>query len=406
MQEQHPLCPHLDSCGGCSTQATAYSEQLKKKSETIEQLFSALGLLEGVKLDEIIPCRDPWRYRNKMEFSFSQNKAQDHFLGLMLKRSGRRVLNVEECYLTSPWFTKTLNSVRDWWKSTQIKAYHPYANTGSLRTLTLREGKRTQDKMAILTVSGQSDFALTKDQLDGFVNAVKRVVPEEEQMRISIFLRIQQIQKGSPTQFFEMLLSGPDHITERLEIEIEGKKRIFTFKISPTSFFQPNSLQAEILYGRALEMCAVTPEMHVLDLYCGTATLGMVFAERAGRVTGIELNPEATFDAESNLERNGTKNMEIHCGDVGKILKSWEDQALHPDLVIVDPPRAGLDPTSIAQILRLAPKKILYVSCNPATQAQNVKVFIENGYKLLKLQPVDQFPHTPHLESIALLSFP
>lgn len=402
-QDKHPICPHFTQCGGCKTQHVEYPEQLKQKSEMVQQLFGQLGLLGGVKVHEILACASPWRYRNKMEFSFSQNKAGEHFLGLMLARGGRRVLNLEECYLTSPWFTKTLNSVRSWWKSSTLKAYHTYANTGSLRTLTLREGRRTLEKMAMLTVSGVADFALNKEQLDGYIEAVKSVLPEEEREKICIFLRIQQTQKGSPTQFFEMHLSGPDHITEKLEIEIDGKKRPFLFKISPTSFFQPNSFQAELLYGRALEMAAVTRDTHVFDLYCGTATLGMVFAERAGRVTGIELSPEATFDAESNLKANGIENMQVRCGDVGKVLKSMHEENLKPDLVIVDPPRAGLDATALAEILQLAPKQILYVSCNPASQALNVKIFVENGYTLLELQPVDQFPHTPHLECIARL---
>ncbi len=395
------LCSHVPLCGGCSWQQIEYSEQLNKKRENVKKLFEPLGVFDSMIFHEILPCPAPWRYRNKMEFSFSQNKAQDHFLGLMIARSRRRVFNLEECYLTAPWFAETLCSVRNWWKASGLKAYHAHYNTGSLRTLTLREGRRTGDKMAILTVSGEPEFSLNKEQLAGYVEAVKSALPGEN---VSIFLRIHQIKKGTPTQFYDMVLSGPDHITEKLEIKIGGETRAFTFKISPMSFFQPNSLQAELLYSRALEMCAVNKEMHVFDLYCGTATLGMIFAQQAGRVSGIELNPEAVFDAESNLQLNGIDNVQIHQGDVGKILQSWEKDKLKPDLVIVDPPRSGLDATSIAQILQLAPKEILYISCNPETQAQNVKVFIENGYKLLELQPVDQFPHTPHLETIARLA--
>ncbi len=389
------LCKHVPHCGGCKTQQIDYAEQLQRKQESVKKLFNP------AILHEILPCPDPWRYRNKMEYSFSQNKAGEHFLGLMIAKSRGHVFNLEECYLTAPWFAQVLGSVRTWWKNSGLKAYHPYSNTGSLRTLTLREGRRTGDKMAILTVSGQPEFALNRAQLSGYVQAIKSALPEGENP--SIFLRIQQIKKGTPTQFYEMLLSGPDHISERLEIRVGEEQRSFTFKISPTSFFQPNPLQAELLYARALEMCALNRNMHVLDLYCGTATLGMIFASQAGRVSGIELCPEAVLDAESNLRANGIENVEVHQGDVGKILQSWKRDNLKPDLVIVDPPRAGLDATSMTEILQLAPKEILYISCNPETQAQNVKSFLENGYKLLELQPVDQFPHTPHLETIARL---
>jgi 23S rRNA (uracil1939-C5)-methyltransferase len=255
--------------------------------------------------------------------------------------------------------------------------------------LILREGKRTQDRMVMLTVSGNPEYALKRTQINSLVDAVKGD-------NVSVFLRIQQTQKGSPTQFYEMHLHGPDHIREELNA--------LSFKISPTSFFQPNTCAAEKLYARALELCTLHPDQLVFDLYCGTATLGMICARQVKKVIGIELNPHAVFDAKSNMEHNQIKNMEIHCGDVGKLLKErqWE----RPDLVILDPPRAGLDAVAIAHVIALNPKQILYVSCNPATQAENIKKFIESGYLLKEIQPVDQFPHTMHIENIALLLFP
>jgi len=348
--------------------------------------------LASVDVYPILPAKDPWRYRNKMEFSFSQNRAGDRFLGLIIANSRGHVLNLEECHLTSPWFIETLKSVRSWWVETDLKAYHRYSNTGSLRTLTLREGIRTQEKMAILTVSGHPDFALSRVQIDGYVKAVQACGAA------SVFLCVQQLCKGSPTQFFEMHLAGPDHINEYLEIGT----RAYKFKISPRSFFQPNTLQAEALYRRALEMVSPGKKKLVLDLYCGTATLGMSFALQAEKVVGIELAPEAILDAECNLQVNEISNVELHCGDVGKILQ--REKIASPDLVIVDPPRAGLMDDALQQLLALAPKEILYISCNPETQAKNIKALLENGYKLTALQPVDQFPHTPHIENIAHLS--
>jgi 23S rRNA (uracil1939-C5)-methyltransferase len=385
-------CKHYPTCGGCSSQEVSYEEQLARKTAHYLTTFGALA--EGVKIHPILACKTPWHYRNKMEFSFSQNRAGEHFLGLIMRGSRRRhVMNIEECHLTSSWFSEVLNSVRSWWKESTLKAYHPYSNTGSLRTLILREGKRTQEKMVILTVSGEPEFALKKKEIEGYVDAVKRALPQGE---VSIFLCVQQLQKGSPTQFYEMHLAGRDHILEKMEIA----SKTYTFKISPRSFFQPNPLQAELLYQRALEMSSADHETELLDLYCGTATLAMVFAHRVKRAYGIELCKEAVLDARCNLELNQIQNVEVEWGDVGKVLQEKNRPFTH---LIVDPPRSGLNEEAIVQILRLSPKEIVYVSCNPTTQAENIKRFVEKGYALIELQPVDQFPHTPHLESIALL---
>jgi 23S rRNA (uracil1939-C5)-methyltransferase len=243
--------------------------------------------------------------------------------------------------------------------------------------------------MAMLTVSGDPRFALTRQQLNGFIAALN-------DPKMSIFLRVQQAIAGSPTQFFEMHLSGPDHICEQLQIQ----QRTLTFKISPTSFFQPNTEQAEVLYNKALEIAGLTPYATVYDLYCGTATIGMAFALQAEKVIGIELNPHAIFDAKVNAEVNQISNIELHCGDVGKVLS--QAAVLGPDLAIVDPPRAGLDPLALEALKRLQPKQILYISCNPKTQALNIAEL--PGYKILIVQPVDQFPHALHIENIVLLA--
>ncbi len=381
-------CSHVPLCGGCSRQQIPYLQQLEEKQAFITSLFAPY-IQAGTRLHPIFPSPSPWEYRNKMEFSFSQNKAGDHFLGLMLAKGRGRVLDLQECHLVQSWFLDVLKAVRQWWKQSGLAAYHFYKDTGTLRTLTLREGKRTGDKMVMLTVSGNPAFALSESQLKSFVAALP---PAENQ---SIFIRVHQIAKGSPTQFYELQVQGPDHITESLTIQ----GRPLLFKISPTSFFQPNTAQAELLYSRALDMLSPSSEALVYDLYCGTGTLGMAIALKAKQVIGIELNPHAVFDAESNRELNQIANFTILCGDVGTLLAK-ENQA---DAVVIDPPRSGLDPLALQHVIRLDAKKILYISCNPTTQAQNIKVLTEAGYRLLELQPVDQFPHTPHIENIALL---
>ncbi len=378
------LCLHVPDCGGCTSQQIPYPEQLRHKQAEIEKIFTPFN----VPVAPIIPCKDPWRYRNKMEFSFSQNKAGDRYLGLILRKSRGKVFNLQECLISPSWMSEALQRVRSWWESTPLSAFNFRNGQGTLRTLTLREGRRTKGRMAMLTVSGDPRFALTRTQLEGFVKAMNDPY-------MSIFLRVQQAIPGRPTQFYEMHLGGPDHITEQLHLQ----GRTLTFKISPTSFFQPNTEQAEVLYNQAIEIANMSPNSTVYDLYCGTATLGMAFALKAQQVIAVELNPHAVFDAKANAEVNQISNIDIQCGDVGKLLS--EAALLQPDLAIVDPPRPGLDSLALAALKRLQPQHILYVSCNPITQAQNLAELSE--YQIIYVQPVDQFPHTPHIENIVLL---
>jgi 23S rRNA (uracil1939-C5)-methyltransferase len=393
-----PRCPHVPLCGGCSWQQMDYEAQLGVKQRRVEALFAPLfgGCMP------IIACEDPWRYRNKMEFSFSQNRLGEKFLGLIIAGSKGHVLNLSVCHLVSEWFAQLLGHVRKWWVEGPLLAYR-MNGMGTLRTLTVREGKRTGDKLVMLTVSGNPTYAPTRAQLQGFLEAVRASVSVEERERLSVFLRVQQTCKGSMTQFFEMHMAGPDHFLEKLSLALDPPVEL-VFKISPTSFLQPNTAQAEKLYSAALRMVSF-PKRHVLDLYAGTATLAMAMATRAERVTAIEINPHACFDAESNKELNGLANVEILCGDVGKqldVLRSRPD-FIHPDLVVVDPPRTGLDAAALAHLKELRAAELLYVSCHPETQVANVEELIAAGYRLLKIQPVDQFPHTPHIENMALL---
>lgn len=384
-------CPHAPACGGCTWQQMRYEAQLREKQRRVEELFS----FSSTPVEPILPCQEPWGYRNKMEFSFSQNRLGERFLGLILAGTRGHVFNLTECQLTSSWMPDLLAEVRAWWQGNDLLAYR-LDNTGSLRTLTVREGKRTGDKLVFLTVSGNPEYALKPPHIHSFVEAVQKALPADNSL--SIFLRIQQIHKGSPTQFFEMHLFGKDHILEKLTLPLNPIQELL-FKISPTSFFQPNTAQAEKLYATALQMVS-WPKKQVFDLYAGTATLAMAAASLAEQVTAIEINPHACFDAEVNKELNGLSNLEILCGDVGKKLK---ELLARPDLVLIDPPRAGLDAAALAHLKALQAPEVLYISCNPETQAANIKELVDSGYTLARIKPVDQFPHTPHIENCSLL---
>lgn len=248
----------------------------------------------------------------------------------------------------------------------------------------------------MLTVSGNPEFALHKPELSSFC----ALFDEED----SVYLRIHQAIKGQPTEFYEMHLKGPESITETLTISLDlnAPPSKVDFQISPTAFFQPNTKQALLLYNEALRLAELTKDDVVYDLYCGTGTLGLLAARFVKSVFGIELSRESSLDGRENAKRNGITNVEILTGSVGDVLK---DRHAHepPTVVLLDPPRSGLDPSSLKEVLSLKCPKIVYISCNPASQARDVKELIQAGYRLVYLQPVDQFPNTPHIENIAVL---
>ncbi len=287
-----------------------------------------------------------------------------------------------------------------------MEAYHLGRNTGALRTLTLREGQRTGDRMVMLTVSGNPQYSIQRKHLESFVSILREAIePVGPDQQLSIFLRIQQIAKGSPTQFYEMVLYGPDHIREMLHLErLDGKLQTLKFRISPTAFFQPNTLQAERLYSRAIQLTQAQKNARVYDLYCGTGTLGLCMASQVKEVIGIELSPESVIDARENIKLNHLSNVSIRQGDVGRMLSLLLEDKQIPDVVMVDPPRAGLDARAIEHLLALKAPTLTYISCNPATQTSNLESLIKGGYQLKAVQPVDQFPQTIHVENILVLT--
>lgn len=393
-----PACSHFGACGGCSWQQISYEDQLKQKQDWIQTRFSE-EIASGTHLQPILASH-PWNYRNKMEFTFSRSPLGEDRLGLYKAKTRGWVVNLNECHLAPDWFSDALELTRQWWKTCGLLPYHPSKNTGSLRTLTLREGKRSLDRMLVLTISGNPDFPVSQDILKAYVESIKEQLTPLN-AALSIYLCEHKLAKGTPTELIYTLLHGPAAIRE--EMHLKNCEKPLIFNIGPRAFFQPNTLQAEILYQKAVEMADITEHSTVYDLFCGTGTIGMFAARKAKKVIGIEINEEAVQNAKKNLCENQLENMEIYQGDVGHFLSDNQQQLPHPDVIIVDPPRSGLDPKTLQHLLSLQAEKILYISCNPATQTNNVKDLIKQGYQLVALQPVDQFPHTPHIENIALL---
>ena len=347
-------CKHFGCCGGCNQQTISYDNQLERKQQLINELFP------DHPVEPIIGCENEWQWRNKMEFSFSQDKSGQRFLGLMMRGKRGRVVTLDECHIVNPWFIEVLTQVYDWWEKSGLNAYFPPQDRGELRTLMLREGINTGQKMAVLTVANNAQIPHLPLELD------------------SVILRRQITQKKVPTRFEEEVIFGNPYIEEKL-----GKYR---FRLYPSTFFQPNTLQAERLYSHIADLIEGKT---LLDLYCGTGSIGIFCSSLVEKVIGIELVP----GAEENVKLNGIGNMEVRVGDVER------ETLPEADCVIVDPPRAGLGPRMIEKLRGF--KKIIYVSCNPKSQARDIEAL--DSHKVIFLQPIDQFPQTAHIENIALL---
>lgn len=372
------LCQYRDRCGGCSFQETPYSEQLKQKQLLME------GLFPNHRVEPIVGSKSPWNYRGKMEFTFSEDLQKNRYLGLYMPNSRGKVVNLSDCLITKSPVKKIFENVQDWWRSTHLEAYFPPKDKGSLQTLTLRSGI---NEMVILTVSGNSDYALTHEELASFTKAVALTETT------SVYLIVKRIAKKTPTEFYEMHLAGPPHLEETLL----GT----TFHISPQAFFQPNRDVAEQMFAKSIEMLALTGKEKVLDLYCGMGAISMILAPHVRQVIGLEINSMAICDAKDNAERLGLENVQFYQGDVSKALEGT--LAFYtPDIIVVDPPRSGLDDKTLALIEKVRPKILLYISCNPKTQAADIAKL--PSFTPQHIAPFDQFPHTPHVENIILLT--
>lgn len=400
-----PLCPHFGDCGGCQFQHMVYEQQLAFKHNLVSTIYSrTLG--RQAQVNEVLAAPEEWGYRNKMEYTFSSDREGNRYLGLIRSASRGQVINLQSCYLVAPWYTEVLRVTRQWWEETGLTAYHPHRNQGTLRNLILRQSFNYGDRMIILVVSGLPEYAPHKHHLASLISYLREVA-EPEEGQLSIFLRIQQTLPGVPTSFYEMLLHGADHLREKFRVTARqgGPTSDVELQVGPMAFLQPNPIQAARLYSAAMELGEIDKGTMVYDLYCGAGALGLCCAPFAKQVVGIELSPESSLDGRNNIRLNQLENMSIYTGAVRHVLATIERERNYPppDVVFVDPPRSGLDPTARQVVASTAAERIVYVSCNPHSQANDVKLLEEQGYELDRLQPVDMFPQTYHVETIALL---
>jgi 23S rRNA (uracil1939-C5)-methyltransferase len=358
-----------EPCPGAPWQGLPYERQLAEKRAHVADALERLAGLEGFELEPIEPAVEPWRYRNKLEYSFGERRGE-LALGFHRRGSWHEVVDVDDCLLASEANNRARNDVRAWARAEDLAAYDRRTRDGMLRNLVVREGRRT----------GQMQTRLVTSAIE---------IP-----RPPADLHTVIAGSGSTTDGPTGAL-GSEHLSERVcGLEL---------RLSASAFLQTNTEMAERLYAIAGDFAALSGRQRVFDLYCGIGTIGLSLASGAGEVWGLESVPEAVADAEENARRNEISNARFLCADARLGIRPLLDRAGRPDLVIVDPPRAGLSKKVVRRVLECEAPRIVYVSCNPTSLAPNTAQLVEAGYTLRRVKPVDMFPQTPHVECVALL---
>jgi 23S rRNA (uracil1939-C5)-methyltransferase len=378
-------CAHYPACGGCRFQDLAYESQLVQKQAWVRDSLQRLGGIAEPPLDEILPCEpEIFHYRNKMEYSFAPSPSGP-VLGFHKAGRWDEVLDIQQCWLTTEVGNGLREAVRAWAVEEGLEAYDQVENTGYLRHLVVREGRNTGQLLVQLVTAPGEKFER------GYFVDVCRKFPEVASVHWSVNDRPAEV-TNLPTE----LLWGEEWIEE----ELSGLR----FRVRPNAFLQTNTWMAEKLYALAREAAQLTGGETVWDLYCGIGTIGLSMAADALTVWGIEVSEESVACALENAELNTITNAAFFAGNVGEVVEELLDRSGAPDVVVVDPPRAGLAGKALKRLGAIGAPRIVYVSCNPTTLASDVKTLREQyEYELLRVRPVDMFPHTPHVECVALL---
>jgi 23S rRNA (uracil1939-C5)-methyltransferase len=358
-----------EPCPGAPWQGLPYERQLTHKREQVDEALRRIGGLDGFELEQIEPAVEQWRYRNKLEYSFGERDGEP-ILGFHARGRWDLIVDVDDCHLASERGNAARNAVREWARLESVPAFDPRSREGVLRNLIVREGWRT----------GQIQTRLV-------TSAARFPKPP-----VDLHTAIEGDSGGT---------DGPTGVLgeECLREELSGLR----LEMSHGAFFQTNTEMAERLYAVAAEYAGLSGSERVFDLYCGIGTIGLTMAKRAGEVWGLEIVPEAIADAERNAESNGIENAHFMAGSARTGVRPLIEQAGKPDVVVIDPPRAGLSQKIVRRVIECEAKRVVYVSCNPTTLAPNAAQLVDAGYTLRRVKPVDMFPQTPHIECVALL---
>lgn len=381
-----PKCGIYEECGGCHLQHIKYDEQKKIKRNFIESAMQRIGGFDGIKCDEMLSMEEPYRYRNKCIFSIGRGSNGEPVSGFFA-RGTHSIAESSDCIVGSEINTEINNAILEYMKECNIEPYDEKTHSGLVRRVFIRSAKETGEIMTVVAVNGNN--IPKREKLIKKLRAVSSDI-------VSIYININK-EKGSTLLGREnRLIYGREYISDKLC----GT----WFKISPNSFYQINPYMTEKLYNKALEYAQITDNDKVLDVYCGIGTISLAAAKQAKSVTGIEIVKQAIKDAEENAVSNEIVNARFYAESAEKAVPRLISSGFSPDIVIIDPPRKGSDEKTLKAIISAQPKRIIYVSCNPATLARDVKYLAANGYGPKKICGVDMFPHTCHVETVVLMS--
>lgn len=382
MPDSGKRCPVRKKCGGCSLLEMEYSEQLKRKEDFVRKTLKGI-----VKPEAIIGMENPWHYRNKIHASFARKRDGSIVSGIY-EEGTHRLVPVEDCLIQDERANRIVRDLCGLFESFKIKVYNEDTGYGLVRHVLIRTGHVSGEVMVVL-VCVSPVFPSKRN----FVNALRKLHPEVTTVVLNVNDRRTSMVLGKR----DIVLYGKGYIEDQL--------CGCTFAVSPQSFYQVNPVQTEILYRKAIEFADLHGTEKVLDAYCGTGTIGLIAAEYAGEVTGVELNPEAVRNAVSNAKRNQRKNIRFVQGDAGEYMQKMAAQRETMDVVLMDPPRAGSDEAFLSSLVTLAPEKVVYISCNPVTLARDLKYLGKHGYRAKRAVSVDMFPWTAeeHVETVVLL---
>ena len=379
-----PKCPYFKYCGGCQLQHLAYEEQLNYKTQLVKDALERIGNLDHVKVLQTIGMDEPWKYRNKAQFPVGLIKDR-LALGFYAPRS-HNLINIDVCPIQHDIINRVTELVRRFIQTYHIPVYQESTHTGIIRHVVTRVGFRSNQLMVILVTNGE--LPRKKE----FVSIIREGLPAVTSIIQNYQAERTNVVLGRKNQ----TLWGSDYIMDAI-----GDLK---FKISPMSFYQINPIQTETLYNKTLEYADLTGRETVIDAYCGIGTISLFLARKAARIYGVEVIPQAIEDAKENARINGIENAEFLTGESEAVIPRLSKLGVKADVVVVDPPRKGCDERLLQTIVEMSPKRMVYVSCNPATLARDLKYMAEHGYQVDEVQPVDMFPQTAHVECVTLMS--
>jgi 23S rRNA (uracil1939-C5)-methyltransferase len=367
---------------GAPWQVLPYEHQLRVKEEQVQDALRRLGRLDSFSLEPIVPAEQTWRYRNKVEYSFGADDDGRLICGFHAPGRWEDVVEVVDCLLVSEASDAVRRRIVDWCRDRGLPPFNRRTGEGLLRNLVVREGRRTGQLQARLVTSPANDL-----DLDSLVQAAQPL----DSLLWTRLDSVAEVTRGGQTE----LLFGVEYLEEEL-----GDLRI---RISSEAFFQTNTEMAERLYSTAVQMAELGGLERLYDLYSGIGTIALLLAPRVAEVWGLEIVEQAVADAIANARLNEITNARFFAGDVRLAMRELVEKAGRPDVLVVDPPRAGLSPKVVRRIIEAGPRRLVYVSCNPTTLAPNAAQLVEAGYQLRRVRPVDMFPQTPHIECVAVL---